>query len=69
MLQKNNEALLQCVEDLKNLRNIVLNDIGHADQAGPNQALQSSSQNNNSAGMTPQNANRENILKKALKCK
>lgn len=28
MLQKNNEALLQYVEDLKNLRNIVLNDIG-----------------------------------------
>jgi len=64
MLQKNNEALLQYVEDLKNLRNIVLNDIGHTD-AGRSQVLPSPS-NNNSSG---QNSNRENILKKALKCK
>ena len=27
-MQKNNEALLQYVEDIKNLRNLILNDIG-----------------------------------------
>lgn len=27
-MQKNNEALMQYVEDIKNLRNLILNDIG-----------------------------------------
>jgi hypothetical protein len=30
MLQKNNEALLQYVEDFKNLRNLVVTEIGSA---------------------------------------
>ena len=31
MMHKNNEALLQYVEEIKNLRNLILNDIGQQD--------------------------------------
>ena len=58
LLEKNHQALLQYVEDIKNLRTIMLNDIG---QAGDLPSLAAAS------GNTSQN--RENILKKALKCK
>ena len=58
MLKKNNEALLTYVEDLKNLRNIILSDIG---AGGTGQT--------GSESLTGQAANKENILKKALKCK
>lgn len=59
MLKKNNEALLTYVEDLKNLRNIILNDIGAGGTGGQQP----------SETVTGQAANKENILKKALKCK
>ena len=61
MLKKNNEALLQYVDDIKALRSIVLNEIGQAELP----SLAMPPQNNSS---TP-TSNRENILKKALKCK
>ena len=65
MLQKNNEALLQYVDEIKNLRSILLNDIsGDAN----NNNLQISSAAAGAAG-APISGNRENILKKALKCK
>ena len=56
MMQKNNEALMQYVEEIKNLRNLILTDITDANL----------SQQNASNNMTN---NRENILRKALKCK
>ena len=31
MMEKNNEALMQYVEEIKNLRNLILNDIGQQD--------------------------------------
>ena len=62
MLKKNNEALLQYVEEIKNLRNIILNDISSSEQSFP-QNLPSGGANQALTG------NRENILKKALKCK
>lgn len=61
MLQKNNEALLQYVDEIKNLRSVLLNDISDANN---NQlAVQQN------VGAAPISGNRENILKKALKCK
>ena len=35
MMQKNNEALLQYVEEIKNLRNLILNDIQDASSSQP----------------------------------
>lgn len=71
MMQKNNEALLQYVADLKNLRNLVLSDIGSVSSTGsdclagpPGQVLQ-----NSGNSQVAKQSNRENILKKALKCK
>ena len=58
MMQKNNEALLQYVEEIKNLRNLILNDIQDASSSQPIQ---------NPGGNLSNN--RENILRKALKCK
>lgn len=73
MMQKNNEALLQYVADLKNLRNLVLSDIGSVSSTGsdglggpPGQVLQ---HNSNQNSQVAKQSNRENILKKALKCK
>ena len=57
-MQKNNEALLQYVEEIKNLRNLILNDIQDASNSQPIQNLGGNLSNN-----------RENILRKALKCK
>jgi len=57
-MQKNNEALLQYVEEIKNLRNLILNDIQDASNSQPIQ---------NPGGNLSNN--RENILRKALKCK
>lgn len=34
-MQKNNEALLQYVEEIKNLRNLILNDIQDASNSQP----------------------------------
>ena len=59
MLKKNNQALLTYVDDLKNLRSIILNDIGAGGTGGQQP----------SETVTGQAANKENILKKALKCK
>jgi hypothetical protein len=57
LMQKNNEALLQYVDEIKNLRNLILTDIQEAkEQPSPQ----------NSSNMSN---NRENILRKALKCK
>jgi hypothetical protein len=33
MMQKNNEALLQYVEEIKNLRNLILNELSQADNS------------------------------------
>lgn len=35
LMQKNNEALLQYVEEIKNLRNLILNDIQEASNSQP----------------------------------
>ena len=78
MLKKNNEALLQYVADFKNLRNLVLTDIGSVSSAGsdhlggpPGQVLHhaAANQNSNTSNQAGKQSNRENILKKALKCK
>jgi hypothetical protein len=79
MLQKNNEALLQYVADFKNLRNLVLTDIGSVSSTGsdglvggpPGQVLHAANanQNSNNSNQAAKTSNRENILKKALKCK
>lgn len=37
MMQKNNEALLQYVEEIKNLRNLILNELSQADNSQGNQ--------------------------------
>jgi hypothetical protein len=73
MMQKNNEALMQYVADLKNLRNLVLSDIGSVSSTNsdglvgpPGQVLQHIS---GSTSQVAKQSNRENILKKALKCK
>ena len=58
LMQKNNEALLQYVEEIKNLRNLILNDIQDASSSQPIQPPGGNLSNN-----------RENILRKALKCK
>ena len=58
LMQKNNEALLQYVEEIKNLRNLILNDIQDASNSQPIQ---------NPGGNLSNN--RENILRKDLKCK
>ena len=67
MLEKNNEALLQYVDEIKNLRNIILNDISTEASPGGQQPLQLATPSGSTgAGIS---GNRENILKKALKCK
>ena len=95
MLQKNNEALLQYVEEFKNLRQLILNEIGsnnpgsdtgsggHGSSTGPNGSTSAAggmvsavSGVQGSSGVAQQSIvgqqmgnNRENILRKALKCK
>ena len=51
---------MQYVEDIKNLRSLLLNEIGKADEAAASTAAGPNGSNPN---------NRETILKKALKCK
>lgn len=92
-MQKNKEALMQYVEEIKNLRNLILNDL-HTPAAGSLQenqgdkkltdakvgnvpGIQGNLASQSPAGGPNQQAqqvgvlsnNRENILRKALKCK
>ncbi len=75
LLKKNNEAMLQFVEDIKNLRNLILNEITHDNAPSMVSAVGGVGQGHGAAGESmPSQApvmgnNRENILRKALKCK
>jgi len=78
MLAKNNEALMQHVTDLKNIRNLVLADIGSGSSGGSDSLMGgmagqvlhgANNQNSNSPNQAAKSSNRENILRKALKCK
>jgi len=92
LMQKNKEALMQYVDEIKNLRNLILNDL-HTPAASSLQENQGDKKTDNKlpnvpgiqgnlasqspAGGPNQQAqqpgvlsnNRENILRKALKCK
>mmetsp|Transcript_12911 Transcript_12911/g.21844 ORF Transcript_12911/g.21844 Transcript_12911/m.21844 type:complete len:196 (+) Transcript_12911:397-984(+) len=65
LMQKNNEALMQYVEDIKNLRNLILSDL-NTEQVASSQSQPSQSQHNNatsnngnslSSGQQPNNNN------------
>lgn len=58
---------MQYVDEIKNLRNIILNDI--STETGQNQPLQLATPTGTSNNTSAPSGNRENILKKALKCK
>lgn len=53
LMEKNKEALMQYVEEIKNLRSLILNDLAAAGGGGPGQSLvteTSGDKNNNNGG-------------------